>query len=142
VQTGQYSISYSRKVGFIHWTRLGEKDSMQYRSIAGALQYLTLTHPDIASAVNKVCQFLHAPIHWAAMKRILRYLKRCSKLGLKIVKNNSLLVSAFLDANWVGCLDDRKSTGDYAVFLGSNLVSWSARKQPTVSRSSIELNTR
>jgi hypothetical protein len=65
-------------------------------------------------------------------------LKGCTKLGLKIVKNNSLLVSVFSDANWVGCLDDRKSIGGYAVFLGANLVSWSARKQPTVSRSSTE----
>jgi hypothetical protein len=65
--------------------------------IVGALQYLTLTRPDIAFAVNKVCQFLHAPtdVHWATVKRILRYLKGCTKLSLKIVKNSSLLVSAF-----------------------------------------------
>jgi hypothetical protein len=47
-------------------------------------------------------------------------------------------VSAFSDADWVGCFDDRKSTGGFAVFLGSNLISWSARKQATVSRSSTE----
>jgi hypothetical protein len=119
-------------------TPLGEKDSTQYRSIVGAIQYLMLTRPDIAFEVNKVCQFLHAPtdIHWAAVKRILQYLKGCTKLNLKIVKTNSLLVSAFSDADWTGCLDDRKPTGGYAIFLGHNLVSWSARKKPTVSRSS------
>jgi hypothetical protein len=63
-------------------------------------------------------------------------LKGCTRLGLKIAKNNSLLVSAFADADWTCCLDDRRSTGGYVVFLGTNLVSWSARKQPIVSRSS------
>jgi hypothetical protein len=105
-------------------TQLGSADATKYRSIVGAHQYLTLTRPDLAFAVNKVCQFLHAPTdeHWAAVKRILRYVKGCTKVGLKIVKNSLLLVSAFSDADWVGCLDDRKSTGGYAVFLGANLV--------------------
>jgi hypothetical protein len=47
-------------------------------------------------------------------------------------------VSGFLNADWAGCLDDRRSMGGFAIFLGSNLVSWSAQKQPTVSRSSTE----
>jgi hypothetical protein len=121
-------------------TLLGQNDATWYRSIVGALQYLTLTRPDISFAVNEVCQFLHAATdeHWAAVKRILRYIKSCTKLGIKIAKTNSLLVSAFSDVDWAGCLDDRRSTGGFAVFLGTNLISWSARKQPTVSRSSTE----
>jgi hypothetical protein len=72
------------------------------------------------------------------VKRILRYIQGIVSLGLKFNQASSMLVSAFSDADWAGCPDDRKSTGGFAVFLGSNLISWSARKQPTVSRSSTE----
>ena len=58
--------------------------------------------------------------------------------GLKFTKSTSTLVSAFSDADWAGCPDDRRSTGGFAVFFGPNLISWSARKQATVSRSSTE----
>jgi histone deacetylase 1/2 len=133
-------MSTSEKLSRYEGSILGPKDATNYRSVVGALQYLTLTRPDISFAVNKVCQFLHAPttVHWAAVKRILRYLKQTTNVGLKIGRSSSLLVSAFSDADWAGCLDDRRSTGGFAVFLGSNLVSWSARKQATVSRSSTE----
>jgi hypothetical protein len=77
-------------------------------------------------------------VHWAVVKRILRYVKQSSKLGLKIRKSDSTLVSAFSDADWAGSIDDRRSTGGFAVFLGSNLISWNARKQSTVSKSSTE----
>lgn len=83
---------------------------------------------------------MHAPtdIHWIAVKRILRYVRFTTDLGLKIQKSSSTLVSAFSDANWAGSIDDRRSTGGFAVFFGANLISWSAWKQPTVSRSSTE----
>ena len=58
-------------------TTLSPANATKYRSVVGALQYLTLTRPDISFSVNKVCQFLATPtdVHWAAVKRILRYLK-------------------------------------------------------------------
>ena len=52
--------------------------------------------------------------------------------------SNSLFVSGYSDADWSCYLDDRLSTGGFVVFQGSNLVSWTARKQPTLSRSSTE----
>lgn len=122
---------------------LGQEEATKYRSIVGALQYLTLTRPDIAFAVNKTCQFLYCStnVHWSAVKRILRYINGSLSLGLTFSPSSSITVSAFSDADSVGSLDDRRSTGGFAVFLGSNLISWSARKQATVatvSRSSME----
>jgi hypothetical protein len=108
---------------------LGSKDATQYRSIVGALQYLTLTCPDLSFAVNRVCQFLHSPTttHWEGVKRIMRYAKGALSYGLKFVKSSSLVLSGFSDADWAR---------GFAVFLGSNLISLSSRKQATVSRSS------
>jgi hypothetical protein len=78
-------------------------------------------------------------MHLTAVKRILRFVKGAIDPGLKITKSSSVLVNGFSDTDWAGCLDDRRSTGGFAIFLGTNLVSWSARKQPTVSRSSTEV---
>jgi histone deacetylase 1/2 len=121
-------------------TPLGSNDSFRYRSVVGALQYLTLTRPDISFAVNKVCQFLSQPtgVHWEAVKRILRYVKGTLDTGLRIRKSPLHGISIFTDTDWAGCVDDRRSTGGYAIFVGPNLVSCSSKKQPTVSRSSTE----
>jgi len=56
-------------------------DPTQHHQIVGVLQYLTFTRPDICYAVNKVCQFIHAPTkdHWSAVKRILCYLQATAK---------------------------------------------------------------
>jgi hypothetical protein len=133
-------LSASEKLSLFEGTPLGQYDSTQYRSIVGVLQYLTLTRLDISFAVNKVCQFLHAPttVHWAPVKRILKYLKSSTPIGLKIHRSKSLLITGFLDTDWAGSLDDRRSTGGYAIFLSTNLVSWGDRKQNTVSHSSTE----
>jgi hypothetical protein len=104
------------------------------------LQYLTLTRTDISFAVNKVCQFLHSPttVHWVAVKKILRYVKGTTQLGIKVRKYRSSLVSVFSDADWVGCSDDRRSTEGFAIFFGRNPISWCACKQATIFRSSTE----
>ncbi|KAF5813059.1 putative RNA-directed DNA polymerase [Helianthus annuus] len=77
-------------------------DPSRYRQTVGALQYATLSRPDIAFAVNKACQFMHAPTenHWAGVKHILRYLKGTLNLGLWIRHNTGYQLQAFSDSHW------------------------------------------
>uniref|UniRef100_A0A803NGJ8 Integrase catalytic domain-containing protein n=1 Tax=Cannabis sativa TaxID=3483 RepID=A0A803NGJ8_CANSA len=116
------------------------EDIQLYRSIVGALQYLTITRPEIAFSVNKVCQFMHNPlqVHWLAVKRILRYVSGSLNHGLHLKRSNFLELQAYCDADWATDPDDRRSTSGFAVFLGPNLITWQSKKQHTISRSSTE----
>ena len=121
-------------------------DPTLYRSVVGALPYATITRPDICFSVNKVCQFMSHPLeaHWQAVKRIMRYLKGTISLGLILhpVPQLPIKLQAFCDADWGFDPDDRCSTSGACVFLGSNLISWWAKKQPVISRSSTEAEYR
>jgi hypothetical protein len=88
---------------------LGAEDGTRYRSVVGALQYLTITRLDLAYAVNKVCQYLHALTtkHWTSVKRILRFIKTTLGYGLAFRKSKTTLIGAFSDADWAGSINDR-----------------------------------
>ncbi|XP_073357810.1 uncharacterized protein [Aegilops tauschii subsp. strangulata] len=119
-------------------------DASEYRSLVGALQYLTMTRPDIAYAVQQCCLVMHDPraAHLALVKRVLRYLRGTTDHGLHLHRSPSLDLVAYSDADWASCPDTRRSTSGYAVFLGDSLVSWSSKRQATVSRSSAEAEYR
>jgi hypothetical protein len=95
----------------------------QFRSIAGALQYLTFTRPGIAYDMQQIC--LHDPRepHLMAMKRILRYLRGTPDFGLLLRRSSSSDLVVYTDADCASCPDTRRSTSGYVVFLGDNLVS-------------------
>ncbi|KAI0504692.1 hypothetical protein KFK09_015645 [Dendrobium nobile] len=114
-------------------------DATMYRRITGGLQYLTITRPDIAHSINTLSQHMHdpTPVHLYLLKRLLRYIKGTINFGLPITKS-SLDLRTFSDADWAGDPITRKSTSGFCTFLGDNLVSWTVKKQTTVSRSSTE----
>jgi hypothetical protein len=114
------------------------EDASQFRSIAGALQYLTFTRPDITYTVQPIFLHMHNPreLHLTAMKRILRYLQGMPDYGLLLRRSSGSDLVVYTDADWAGCPDTRRSTSGYVVFLGDNLVFWSAKRQTVVSRSS------
>jgi hypothetical protein len=110
-------------------------DASEYRSLVGGLQYLTMTRPDLSYAVQQACLHMHDPRahHLAMVKRILRYISGTADHGLQIHRSTSLDLIGYSDADWAGCPDTRQSTSGYAVFLGDSLVSWSSKRQPTMS---------
>jgi histone deacetylase 1/2 len=100
-------------------------DCTEYKSVIGAMQYLSLTRPDISFAVNKLSQFMHKPTaaHWTAAKRLLRYLKHTIFHGIHIRRNITSKLITYYDVDWAGNCDDRRSTSAYICFLSSNLIS-------------------
>ncbi|XP_056685955.1 uncharacterized mitochondrial protein AtMg00810-like [Spinacia oleracea] len=119
-------------------------DPSLYRSLAGALQYLTFTRPDISYAVQQICLFMHDPRHehMNALKRMIRCIQGTIDLGLHLYPSSVSSLIYYTDADWGGCPDTRRSTSGYCVFLGDNLISWSSKRQPTLSRSSAEAEYR
>lgn len=88
------------------------EDTTRFRSIVEGLQYLSLKRPDIAFAINNVCQFMHYPKvpHWTAVKKIVRYLKATLNYRLLLKSISNVFLQAYTIADWAGCRDDRRST--------------------------------
>jgi len=76
------------------------------------------------------------------LKRILRYVKGTAHLDIQLHAISSPTITAYSDADWAGCPDTRRSTSGFCVFLGSSLISWSSKRQTTISRSSAEAEYR
>ena len=115
-----------------------------YRSLAGVLQYAIFTRLDISYAGQQVCLFMHDPRveHMTTLHRILRYVKGTLDHGLQLYKSSISSLLSYIDDDWGGCPDTHRSTFGYCVFLGENLISGSAKCQPTVSKSSVEAEYR
>lgn len=80
--------------------------------------------------------------HYALVKCILWHLRGTLDFGLQLHRTSVIDLVAYSDADWAGCPDTRRSTSGYGVFLGDNLVSWSSKRQQTVSCSSAEAKYR
>nr|GEU88813.1 hypothetical protein [Tanacetum cinerariifolium] len=88
------------------------QDPTLYRSLAGGLQYLTFTRPDLSYAVQQICLYMHDPQepHLAALKRILRYYQGTLDLGLHLYASPTTSLVGYTDADWAGCPSTHMST--------------------------------
>lgn len=116
------------------------KDPSLFRQIVGSVLYLTITRPDIVYVVGVVSQFMDKPCegHLSAAKRILRYVKGTLDFGLLYKSNQKSSFFGFVDADWAGDINDRRSTTGFCFSTGSAAITWCSKKQTTVALSSCE----
>ena len=107
----------------------------------GSLPYLTTSRLGVMQVVGQVARFQEAPKepHVLAMKMIFKCLKGTIDFGISYPKENYLTLVSYIDADWEGSIDDRRSTSGVAFYLGDCLVSWLSKKQSLVSLSAVEV---
>ena len=115
-------------------------DQKLYRGMIGSLLYLTASRPDILFSVCLCARFQSDPreSHLTAVKRIFRYLKGTTNLGLLYKKSQDYKLVGFCDADYAGDRIERKSTSGNCQFLGENLISWASKRQSTIALSTAE----
>ncbi|XP_047323523.1 secreted RxLR effector protein 161-like [Impatiens glandulifera] len=115
--------------------------NVPYASAVGSLMYsMVCTRPDIAYSVSVISRFMSRPgkEHWQAVKRIFRYLRGTSDVGLIYGSNNQCLVTGYSDLDYAVDIDGRRSMTGYVYTLGDSVVSWKATLQSTVTLSTTE----
>ncbi|XP_073222402.1 secreted RxLR effector protein 161-like [Cicer arietinum] len=118
-------------------------DTTTFKQLVGSLRYLCNTQPYIAHSVRLVSRYMEKPrtSHYLAAKRILRYIKETSELGLHYAKKQVGIeddLIGFTDADWCGDKDDRKSTSGYVFMINESSILWCSKKQNIVALSTCE----
>ncbi|GKD52713.1 retrovirus-related pol polyprotein from transposon TNT 1-94 [Tanacetum coccineum] len=115
-------------------------DATKYRSMIGALMYLTSSRPDIVHATCLCARYQAKPTekHLKEVKRIFRYLRGTVNMDIWYTKASGFELTRFSNVDYEGCKDTFKSTSGGAQFLGEKLVSWSSKKQDCTASSTAE----
>nr|GEV38075.1 ribonuclease H-like domain-containing protein [Tanacetum cinerariifolium] len=124
VNVGEHLLSTCRLL----WKELSDIDEVKVKDLA-----------------EKLSNFFRGNVrddHFVALKRILRYVRGTLDYGLQLYASPTTYLIAYSDADRAGCPTTRRSTSGYCVFLGDNLLSWSSKRQHTISRSSAEAEYR
>ncbi|GJS77720.1 hypothetical protein Tco_0727601 [Tanacetum coccineum] len=115
-------------------------DNTKYRGMIGSLLYLTTSRPDIMFSVCLCARFQEDPktSHLEAVKRIFRYVKGTTHLGLWYPKGSGIETIVYADSDHAGDYVDRKSTSGICTFMGCCLTSWFSKKQTALAISTTE----
>ncbi|GKE49944.1 hypothetical protein Tco_1481202 [Tanacetum coccineum] len=115
-------------------------DSSKYRGMIGSLLYLTASRSDIMFSVCLCARFQENPktTHLEAIKRIFRYIRVTSYLGLWYPKDTGIETIVYADTDHAGDYVDRKSTSGVCMFMGCCLTSWFSKKQTALAISTTE----
>ena len=116
-----------------------------YASAVGSLMYaMVCTRPDIAHAVGVLSRFMSnlGKEHWTPVKRVFKYLHGTSDYGLcyqgRTRLERVLDIHGFVDADWAGDLDRRRSTSGYVFSLFGGAANWMSKRQSVVALLTIE----
>jgi len=121
-----------------------EMSSKPYLQVLGSIGYAAnSTRPDLQFAYGMAARFASNPGlgHWKGLKRMLQYLQTSKSYGLTFKRDRSekaLTITGYVDSDWAGCTDTRRSTTGYIFLVSGSPVSWSSKVQKTVARSSVE----
>lgn len=117
-----------------------EVDAPEFKQLVGSLRYLTATRPDLIYSVNLVSRYMERPMeqHLLAAKRILRYVQGIINYGIQYKQGGEERMVGFVDNDYAGDEDDRKSTSGYIFMYGVGAVSWASKKQLIVTLSTTE----
>ncbi|GJU24268.1 hypothetical protein Tco_1162889 [Tanacetum coccineum] len=122
----------------IKLTKYDEADSMdstKYQGMIGSLLYLTASRPDIMFSGCLCACFYENPktTHLEAVKRIFRYIRGTTHLGLWYLKGTDIEIIVYTDSDNAGDYVDRKSTSGVYTFMGCCLTSWFSKKQTALA---------
>jgi hypothetical protein len=112
-----------------------------YRSVLGSVMWGQLaTRPDLSFSVSLLARFQANPgiQHWNALMHVVGYIKNTLDYGLTYSRNSDVSPVAYVDADYGGCRDTRRSTSGYVFMMAGGAVSWSSKRQATVALSTVE----
>ena len=121
-----------------------EKKEMKdkpYWSLLGSVMWGQLaTRPDLSFSVSLLACFQANPGlgRWSALLHVIGYIKNTIDYGLTYSQDFDLSPTAYVDADYGGCKDTRRSTSRYVFTMARGAVSWSSKRQATVTLSTVE----